>query len=546
MTAGGAASPGEWPASWGPVRTSTLATGGMVSSSAPSVSALGARVLAEGGTAIDAALAMTAMSWLALPGQCGIGGDFFAVVREPDGRVWTVNGSGFGPDGATAEGYLDRGLTAVPLTGARAVATPGAIGALVSLHRHGGTRNLAELWAPTVAAARAGVPCTAKNRRDITEHADSLARDADLAEWLLPTGDVPAVGDLLSSGRLADSIELLARRPQTLYRGEIAERAVELLRAGGAPFSGDEWVLGGDMPAEAAISAPYGDVVVHQTPPPSPGWMLLQQAGLLDGLLTGLPTAGTESVHLLALAARRAFRDRYERCAADNDAWRDLLADAELDRARRELGREPAVSGAAVGMAGDTTSCLAVDGDGRAVSAISSLAFTFGARISIPGTGIALNNRLARGAYLLPGHPNALAPRRKPLHTLNAWIATDRAGRLRHVGNTPGGDGQVQWNMQLLSHLVDGGLDPQEAVSAPRTTVHPGSDADALGTPETLQCESRLGADVLAELAALGHDVRDVGEWGGGGSALVISVDAERGVLAGAADPRMDGVALGV
>ena len=100
--------------------------------------------------------------------------------------------------------------------------------------------------------------------------------------------------------------------------------------------------------------------------------------------------------------------------------------------------------------------------------------------------------------------------------------------------------------MQLLSHLVDGGLDPQEAVSAPRTSVHPGSDADALGTPETLQCESRLGADVLAELAARGHDVRDVGDWGGGGSALVISVDAERGVLAGAADPRMDGVALGV
>jgi gamma-glutamyltranspeptidase/glutathione hydrolase len=187
-----------------------------------------------------------------------------------------------------------------------------------------------------------------------------------------------------------------------------------------------------------------------------------------------------------------------------------------------------------------------VDADGRAVSAISSLAFTFGARISIPGTAIALNNRLARGSYVVPGHPNALAPRRKPLHTLNAWIATDGAGRLRHVGNTPGGDGQVQWNMQVLSHLVDGGLDPQQAVSAPRTTVHPGSDADALGTPETLQCESRLGADVFAGLVAQGHDVRDVGEWGGGGSALVVSVDHDRGVLAGAADPRMDGVALGV
>jgi gamma-glutamyltranspeptidase/glutathione hydrolase len=180
------------------------------------------------------------------------------------------------------------------------------------------------------------------------------------------------------------------------------------------------------------------------------------------------------------------------------------------------------------------------------VSAISSLAFTFGARISVPGTGVALNNRLGRGAYLLPGHPNALAPRRKPLHTLNAWLATDGHGRLRHVGNTPGGDGQVQWNMQLISHLADGGLDPAAAVSAPRTTVHPGSDADALGSPETLQVESRLGPDVMAALTERGHAVRDVGDWGAGGSALVISVDEERGVLAGAADPRQDGVALGV
>jgi gamma-glutamyltranspeptidase/glutathione hydrolase len=538
--------PGAWPASWGPVRTSTLATGGMVSSSSPAVSQVGAQVLADGGTAVDAALAMTAMSWLALPGQCGIGGDFFAVVREPDGRVWTVNGSGFGPDGASAEGYLQRGLTAVPPTGPQSVAAPGAIAALDTLQRLGGTRELAELWAPAAATARTGTPCTAKNRRDIIEHADSLARDHDLSRWLMPAGRVPEVGDRLSSLSLAESIELLARRPQDLYEGTIAQRAVDLLRAGGAPFSGNEWVLAGEVPAEDAISAPYGDLTIHETPPPSPGWMLLQQAGLLDGLLAGLPTSGAESVHLLSLAARRAFRDRYERCAADNDAWRALLGAAELSRARGDLLAGPLTVAAPTGTAGDTTSCVAVDADGRAVSAVSSLAFTFGARISIPGTAIALNNRLARGAYLLPGHPNALAPRRKPLHTLNAWVATDGAGRLRHVGNTPGGDGQVQWNMQVLSHLVDGGLDPQEAVSAPRTTVHPGSDADALGAPETLQCESRLGSDVLARLVDLGHDVRDVGDWGGGGSTLVVSVDHDRGVLAGAADPRMDGVALGV
>jgi gamma-glutamyltranspeptidase/glutathione hydrolase len=517
----------------------------MVSSSSPAVSRAGAAVLRDGGTAIDAVLAMTAMSWLALPGQCGIGGDAFAVVREPDGRVWTVSGSGYGPDGASAEAFLDRGLSAIPSSGPLAVATPGALGALSTLHALGATRELAELWAPAAAAARTGMPCTAKNHRDIAEFAEVLRGDDGLAGWLLPGDRVPDIGQRLVNEDLADSIERLARRPLSLYRGELGQRAVELLCAGGAAFSGEEWALGGEVPAEDAISATYGPLTVHQTPPPSPGWMVLQQAGLLDGLLDGLPTSSAESVHLLALAARRAFSDRYERCGSDNDAWALLLSEEQLARARAEIGREPAVV-APGGFAGDTTSCLAVDGDGRAVSAISSLAFTFGARISIPGTGIALNNRLSRGTYLLPGHPNALAPRRKPLHTLNAWLATDADGALRHLGNTPGGDGQVQWNMQLIAHLVDGGLDPMQAVSAPRTTVHPGSDADALGAPETLQCENRLGADVLAALEERGHAVRDMGPWGAGGSALVITVDHERGVLAGAADPRMDGVALDV
>ncbi|CAB4905482.1 unannotated protein [freshwater metagenome] len=163
----------------------------------------------------------------------------------------------------------------------------------------------------------------------------------------------------------------------------------------------------------------------------------------------------------------------------------------------------------------------------------------------MPGTGIALNNRLARGSYLLPGHPNALAPGRKPLHTLNAWLVTDDRGRLAHVGGTPGGDGQVQWNTQLLAHLLVGGTDPQVAVSAPRHTVHPGSDADALDRAETLEVESRLGADVLGGLVARGHQLQVTGPWSAGGSAQVISVDHDRGVLAGGADPRQDGVVLG-
>ena len=141
---------------------------------------------------------------------------------------------------------------------------------------------------------------------------------------------------------------------------------------------------------------------------------------------------------------------------------------------------------------GDTTSTVCVDDEGRAVSFIHSLAFTFGARITVPGTGVVLNNRLGRGAYLIDGHPNEVRPGRKPLHTLNAWVADHPERGLLHVGNCPGGDGQVQWNMQVISHLVDHGTDPQDAVSLPRFTVFPGSDADVVGRPEELRCEEGL------------------------------------------------------
>ena len=472
-------------------------------------------------------------------------------MREPDGRVWTVNGSGFGPDGGTAEEYLDRGLTAVPMAGPQAVATPGAIGALATLHALGGSRDPRRAVGAGRRGGRArGVPCTAKNRRDITEHAGALAaRPGSGPSGCCPTGRSPRSATCSSSGSLADSIVLLARRPRALYEGELAERAVTLLRAGGAPFSGDEWLLGGEMPAEAAISAPYGDVTVHQTPPPSPGWMLLQQAGLLDGLLTELPTAGAESVHLLAQAARRAFRDRYERCASDNERL------ARSARRRRAGPGPPGARSRAGGRRGPGR-------DGRRHHQLPSPSTPTGAPSAPSPRWPSRSARASRSRAPAIALNNRLGPRRLPRARASQRAARPGASRCTPStpgssptapagcgtsGNTPGGDGQVQWNMQLVSHLVDGGLDPQEAVRRRGPRCIPGSDADALGAPETLQCESRLGADVLADARrARSRRPATSGDWGGGGSALVVSVDQERGVLSGAADPRQDGVALGV
>lgn len=526
------------------IRPATLATGGMVASSHPLASQAGARVLADGGNAVDAALAMAAVTWLTLPGQCGIGGDAFAVVREPDGSVWTVNGSGYGPDGGTPDFYRDRDLSAIPLDGALAVAVPGAPAALATLHERGATIPLADLWEPAARIAERGLPCSAKTRADVQAALQAIRADAGLASVYTAAGAAPRVGDRLPQRDLAQTIRTLARNPGSFYSGDLAERCVAAVTDSGAPFTGDEWQACAVVPAEASLTGTYADAIVHQTPLPTPGWMVLQQAALCDGELDPERWLGTSAIDRMARAAAISFEDRLRWCSSENDGAERALAPANISAGRARLTeREP--TGAFSVSDGDTTSLVAVDGEGRAVSFIHSLAFTFGSKLTVPGTGIVLNNRLGRGAYLIDGHPNEVSPRRKPLHTLNAWIVTGTDGRLMHAGNTPGGDGQVQWNMQLLSHLLDYGLDPQQAVEAPRFTVFPGSDADTLGKAPELRIEARVPDDVRRSLENKGHRLRVLDAYGAEGSAQIISFD-ERGVLHGGSDPRQEGVALGV
>lgn len=527
------------------LRPPALSASGMVSSSHPAASLAGARVLGDGGNAIDATLAMAAMTWLTLPGQCGIGGDAFAVVREPDGRVWTLNGSGFGPDGGTTDFYRAQGLSSIPMDGSLAVSVPGAPAALAALATHGASRSLGELWEPAARAAENGLPCSARTSGDVAVALAAVCADPGLATVYTCHGAPVHLGARSPQPDLAATIRRLAADPGGFYRGEFAERAVAALRNGGAPFSGDEWAATADIAPETALTGTYAGAVVHQTPLPTPGWMVLQQAALCDGVIGFDSWLSASAIDRMARAARLAFADRFELCGAQNDGARYVLEPGRLDAQRRDLQERTEQYGPVDVRAGDTTSTVAVDSSGRTVSFIHSLAFTFGAKFTVPGTGVVLNNRLGRGAYLLPGHPNEVAPRRKPLHTLNAWIVTDQAGELLHAGNTPGGDGQVQWNMQLLSHLLDHGLDPAEAVSAPRFTVFPGSDADVLGAEPELRVEDTLADPVRAELSAAGHRVVVQPALGAGGSAQIISRD-ERGILSGAADPRQEGIALGV
>jgi gamma-glutamyltranspeptidase / glutathione hydrolase len=500
-----------------------LGAHGMVASAHPLASLAGVAVLRDGGNAYDAALAMAGMTAVVLPAMCGVGGDAFAVVHDGARRTWTAYmGSGVGPDGADVGFFRERGMAALPIDGPLSVAVPGAVDCWASLHRAGATRSLAELWAPAVAAAREGIAVTPRMQSEAEENRDKLLRDAVSHSVFLPGGAPVRAGSVLRQPDLAATLAALAESPQSFYRGELAERCVATLRAGGAPFSGEEWAAHQTL-VDTPLRAAYGDAVIHTTLPPSPGYMIAQQAQMLDRTLRARPWLDAEAVHLFAAAARRAFDDRWRVVGSEGDAWRTLL--------RPE---------------GDTTCFVAADADGTVVSMIQSIAFTWGSGVMVPGTGVLLNNRAGRGFYLDESHPNRVRPRVRPMHTLNVWMLSDRDGAPLLAGGTPGGDGQVQWNMQLISHLVDHGLDVQSAVEAPRFTVWPGSDADVVGSAPELRCESRLGDSVLDSLRARGHDVRVLGPWDGGGGAQVIQLDREQGSFRGGSDPRLDGCALGI
>ena len=193
---------------------------------------------------------------------------------------------------------------------------------------------------------------------------------------------------------------------------------------------------------------------------------------------------------------------------------------------------------------GDTSYFAVADGNGNAISFIHSLSNPFGSCVVAGETGVTLNNRAGRGFSLDPDHPNCIAPGRRTMHTLNAYMI-HRDGQPWLVGGTPGGDQQAQWNTQMISNVIDHGMSLQEAVEAPRFHSFPGTDPVNLGRPPVVKAEDRVPEATREALTRLGHTVETLGAWGGGGAVQLIQLDREKGVLRGATDPRPGGLALG-
>ncbi|MCH9675305.1 MAG: gamma-glutamyltransferase [Gammaproteobacteria bacterium] len=524
----------------------------MVASAHPAAAAIGVNILSRGGNAFDAAIAVAAAEGVLLPMMCGLGGDAFVVLHNAArGETLAYNGSGVAAAGATQEYFANAGFRTMPLDGVHSVAVPGAVGVYEAIHRRHCTLPWADLWAPAIALAQDGVAITEYVSHRIAEQRHLLERYPYSARQFLPGGGVPQPGDRWMAPDLARSLRAVAEGgAEVLYRGELAQRLLAFLRSEGAMFEADDFAQQQPTIYEP-LTTQYRDLQVSVTAPPSQGFLLSTQLNIIEGFdPQALGALSGERIHLLVEAKKLAFADR-NRYAGDPDYvdWplETLISQAHAQRRRAEIDPEQArwPDGALVAEhSGDTSYFAVADGDGNAVSFIHSLSAAFGSAVVAGDTGITLNNRAGRGFSLDPAHPNVIAPGRRTMHTLNAYIVF-RDGHPWLIGGTPGGDQQTQWSTQVVTGVVDYGLTVQEAVDAPRWYSFPGTDPANLGLDPSVRVEQGVGELACKRLRALGHQVQTVPAWGGGGAVQLIMLDRERGVLRGGSDSRPGGIALG-
>jgi gamma-glutamyltranspeptidase/glutathione hydrolase len=536
-------------------RSVSLARGGMIATSQPLASSAGLDVLRRGGNAVDAAVTAAAVLAVIEPTMTGIGGDLFAIVCEPDGRLHGLNASGPTGRGASCESLVRAGHTRIPSRGALAVTVPGAVDGWSELLSRHGTITLADALQPAIGYARDGFPVceiVAGQWRDVEA---ALAADATAAEVFLPRGRAPRAGEMFGNPSLSRSLEQIASGGRdAFYRGPLA-------RAIGAHLASRGGLIDDvDLAAYAArwvepIRTTFRGCEVCELPPNTQGFVVLEMLNILEAFdLRAMGHNTAPYLHAIAEAKRLAFADRDAYLAdfdfVDAPALAALVSKEYASGRRRSIDPERAASEVACGAlpvrppeagerthdapptgSGDTVCLSVVDGRGMAVSLIQSLFESFGSVVVPPGTGIALQNR--GSLFVLdPRHPNRLGPGKRPLHTLIPAMVL-REGLPFLAFGVMGGDLQPQGHVQVLLNMLEFGMTVQEAGEAARIR----HSADGLAVESGIDPEARAG------LMARGHRVFESrGVFGGFQG---IGLDRRTGVLMGGSDPRKDGLAIG-
>jgi len=515
-------------------------------------SATGADVLRAGGSAVDAAIAASAVLSVVYPHMTSIGGDAFWLIHEGrSGRVRFLNGGGKAARSSTIEAFETRGHGEVPFRGIlpATLTVPGAVASWIEAHKAHGRLPLTRILEGAIGYARDGFPVTQRLANFIVSTKAELAQYVESAAIFLPTGDAPNAGVKLTNANLARTMEHLADGGWSgFYEGDTAREMSRFSEERGGFFRMD------DFKEQKAtwgnpISGTYRDVTIFNTPPPTQGFAVLEMLNLLEPYrLSERPYLGADMVHLMVQATQIAYHDRDRHLAdpAFADVQTERLISKVYANERRKLIREDrALAWNQVpsygSLAGDTVYVAAVDRDGNAASLIQSLYGVFGSAVVAGSTGVVLQNR---GAYfsLDRSHPNRLEPGKIPLHTLIASMAK-RECKLWAALGCMGADGQPQIQMQAFVAMIDHQVDIQQALDAPRFL----SGRFALGEPrDTLHIEARFPTTTIDELELRGHILDRWGLWNElAGHAHGIIIDPHTKLLHGGSDPRSDGAAIG-
>jgi gamma-glutamyltranspeptidase/glutathione hydrolase len=519
---------------------------GAVAANHPLAAQAGLLAMRAGGNAIDAAVATAVTLAVVEPMMSGLGGDgFYHVYEQATGRAVVFNGTGPAPVAATPERYS----TGIPRIGPLSVSVPGTVAGLGAMHRSFGRLPWADLFTEAIAFARDGFGATRSYCHFAEEYRSTLLADPRATAIFLAGGSTPRLGAPIVQPELARILEEIASDgAESFYRGPLARRlAAGLNSAGSLVSAADLEAFEADQQEPIAID--YRGYTVLEAPPNSTGFVLLEELKILehfDVARMGLLSAG--SVHAMVEAKKLAFADR-ERWAADPRSVEAPLAEllcgdyTEKLAARIDM-RRAMPTRSQISALGDTTYFCTVDCEGNAVSGVQSINSGFGSGIMAGDTGVLLNNRMSYW-HLDPGHPNRLVPGRRVRHTMNPPVVL-KDGALWCVFGTPGADNQVQINLQVLSAMIDFGLDPQQAAEMPRWTSNvPGQYANWPHDGEdALTMERRFPETVRGELARRGHPVHTVGDLEGPCSVEIIRRDAATGMLLAGSDPRRDGWAL--
>lgn len=523
----------------------------MVTSPHSLSSAAGLDVLRAGGTAVDAAIAASAVLAVVYPHMTGIGGDAFWLVHDgASGEIRALNGGGKAAEGATLSALEARGLNEIPLRGIvpATLTVPGGVASWIEAHDACGRLPLRRVLESAIRYARDGFPVTGRLASFIAMMRDDLVRDP-AAALFFPDGAAAQPGAKLTNANLARTLQSIADDGWSgFYQGPVAAEMARFSETAGGLFRladfGRQKAVWGDP-----LVGRYRDVTVFNTPPPTQGFTVLEMLNLVEPHeLHDKDFLGPDHVHLLVQAKQIAYHDRDQVLAdaafADVPVAR-LISKAYAAGRGRLIDERSALRWDMVpsygSLSGDTVYIAAVDRDGNAASLIQSLYGAFGSCVVAGNTGVILQNRSAYFS-LDRHHPNRLEPGKIPLHTLIASMAK-RDGKLWSVLGCMGADGQPQIQLQLYCAMIDFGLDIQEAIEMPRFL----SGRFALGEGrDTLHIESRFPASTIDALARRGHIINRWGGWNEmAGHAHGITIDRRNGMLAGGSDPRSDGAAIG-